>query len=258
MMWPSQNARRMWATVATFAAFLGGFLAYLNVEPVAVLFQGQHLQNLFRDVFPPRLAVLWERSGLWWSVVETLAMAFAGTTLGLAFALPAGLAGAANTTPHGGLRAAVRFLLSLERALSSFFILMVLLIAFGLGPFAATITLALGTLGGFGKLFAESLERVEAAPAEALAALGASRSQQICFAVLPQAAPALITGSLYAFDINLRAAIALGIFGAGGLGAELLLAYNTLRYHDVLALALVSLVLVTAVERVSDFLRQRI
>ena len=220
MMWPSEKARRQWAAAATLAIFLGGFLAYLNVEPLAALLQGRHLQDLLWDVFPPRLAVLWERSGLWWSVVETLAMAFAGTTIGLALALPAGLAGAANTTPHRSFRAAVRFLLSVERALSSFFILMVLLIAFGLGPFAATITLALGTLGGFGKLFAESLERVDTAPGEALAALGASRSQQICFAVLPQAAPALITGSLYALDINLRAAIALGIFGAGGLGAE--------------------------------------
>ncbi len=258
MILPSRQARDRWLILGSILAVLAGLLAYLRVDPLAVLAQGPHLQNLLRDMLPPRLSILWERESLFPSIIETLAMAFAGTILGLCLAFPAGLLGASNTTPHPALRAIVRALLSVERAITSFFFLLFLIIAFGLGPFAGTITLAIGTLGIFGKLFAEALERVEPAPVEALAALGATSWQQICFGILPQAAPALTSNSLFAFDVNLRLAVALGIFGAGGLGSELLLASSTLRYRDVLALSLITLVLIASIERLSDFLRKRL
>jgi phosphonate transport system permease protein len=255
---PSVKARQRIAFFFGGLLTLAGLLLYLQVDPLSVIGQLPHLLNLVRDMFPPRLAILWEREGLVNSVIETLAMAFAGTVFGLALAFPAGLLGAANTTPHPALRIFTRAVLSLERSITSFFFLLVFLIAFGLGPFAGTMTLAVGTLGLFGKLFAESIERVEHAPVEAIAALGATSWQQICFGVLPQAAPALIANALFAFDVNLRLAISLGIFGAGGLGAEFLLAKQTLRYRDVFALALITLVLITAVERISDQLRKHL
>ena len=258
MILPSVQARQRTLIVLVALGTLLSLLFYLQIDPVSVVQQLPHLQNLARDMFPPRLAILWEREALVNSVIETLAMAFAGTLLGLALALPAGLLGAANTTPHPALRAFIRATLSLERSITSFFFLLVFLIAFGLGPFAGTMTLAIGTLGLFGKLFAEAIERVEHAPVEAIAALGATPWQQIFFGVLPQAAPALTANALFAFDVNLRLAISLGIFGAGGLGAEFLLAKNTLRYRDVFALALITLVLITTVERISDQLRKRL
>jgi phosphonate transport system permease protein len=255
---PSVQARQRGLIAFTILGGLVSLLVYLQIDPVSVLAQLPHLQTLAREMFPPRLAILWEREALLGSIVETLAMAFAGTLLGLSLALPAGLLGAANTTPHPAVRACARAALSLERAITSFFFLLVFLVTFGLGPFAGTMTLAIGTLGLFGKLFAESLERVEHAPVEAIAALGATRWQQIFFGVLPQATPALVANALFAFDVNLRLAISLGIFGAGGLGAEFLLAKHTLRYRDVFALALITLVLITTVERIADQLRKQL
>lgn len=256
--YPSRKARLRFLAVAGLFSLLAALLSASRVNPFEAFSQGQHLANLARDMFPPRLSILWERDGLWKSVLETLSMAFAGTAMGLLLALPAGLLGAANTSPHPALRAVIRSALSLERAITSFFFLLVMLIAFGLGPFAGTMTLVIGTLGVFGKLFAEAIERVEAGPVEAIAAVGASRWQQIVFGVLPQAAPALVANALFSFDVNLRLSIALGVFGAGGLGSELMLANNMLRYRDVLALALISMVLVTAFERISDYLRRKI
>ena len=58
--------------------------------------------------------------------------------------------------------------------------------------------------------------------------------------------------------IQVLIAIALGIYGAGGLGFELQLAMKVLRYPDVLALVLLIVVLITAMERVSDFVRRRL
>lgn len=258
MKLPSQTARERALAIGGVLLSLAGLLAYLNVNPFSAFHQSEHLRNLARDMYPPRLQILWEREGLLRSIFETLAMAFAGTSMGIMLALPAGLLGASNTAPHPGARGAVRTLLSIERSISSYFILMVLLVTFGLGPFAGTVTLSLGTLGTFGKMFAETIERVDAAPAEAIAALGATRWQQICFGILPDALPSLVANSLFAFDYNLRIALALGIFGAGGLGSELLLAISTLRYRDVLALSLIALVIILTTERISEFLRNRI
>jgi phosphonate transport system permease protein len=110
----------------------------------------------------------------------------------------------------------------------------------------------------FGKLFADAIESVDAGPVESLAAIGSSRWQQIRYAVLPAAAPSIVAHWLYAYDINLRMAIALGVFGGGGIGFELFLSQKLLRHSDMLALVLIILVLITLTERLSDWLRQRL
>ncbi len=68
----------------------------------------------------------------------------------------------------------------------------------------------------------------------------------------------LLGNLFYAFDINLRAAIALGVFGGGGIGYEIHMAMQMLRYQDVLALILFTIILISLFEKNSDALRKRI
>jgi phosphonate transport system permease protein len=70
--------------------------------------------------------------------------------------------------------------------------------------------------------------------------------------------PTLIANLLFAFDVNIRSAIALGIFGGGGIGFQLQLAKSVLHYKDVTAIVTLIIVLVIAVEKISDYLRRRI
>jgi phosphonate transport system permease protein len=185
-------------------------------------------------------------------------MALLGTLIGGLVALVLSFLAAANTTPHPAVRSVVRALFGFERATPNIIVLLVLLIAVGYGPFAGMLALALGSIGMFGKLFADAIEQVELPPIEGVSSVGATRLQVIRFAVLPQVLPSVVANGFYAFDVNIRAAIALGVYGGGGLGFELQLALKVLRYRDVLALVLLTIVLITVMERISDHLRRRL
>lgn len=254
---PSRKAQRQWMVLGGAVLSLVALTVALRVNPLDLITQFHHIADLADRMFPPHTAVLWDWT-LWSSIVETLAMAVFGSIVGGSLALLTGLLAAANTTPHPAIRRLIRAAISVERAVTAFFILMILLVALGIGPLATAITLVLSTIGVFGRLFADAIEQAEPLPCEALVATGASPLQVVVFGVLPQVLPALLGLALFAFEVNLRAAITLGIFGGGGLGFQLHVANGALRYRDVLGYALMTILLVTLVERASDAIRRRL
>jgi phosphonate transport system permease protein len=249
--------RRLWMGLTLLAfVVIGG--AALKFKPWMLITDFHYLVKLAAEMVPPNLGLLWTKTSLYKTVAETVAMAFLGTLAGGLVALVFAFFAAANTTPHPAVRSVVRAFFSFERATPNIIVLLVLLIAIGYGPFAGMLALACGCVGMFGKLFADAIEQVELSPIEAIASVGASRLQIIRYAVIPQVLPSVVANWFYAFDVNVRAAIALGVYGGGGLGFELQLALKVLRYRDVLALVLLIIVLITAMERVSDFFRRRL
>jgi len=82
--------------------------------------------------------------------------------------------------------------------------------------------------------------------------------QTIRYAVLPQVMPSFVANLFYAFDYNLRLAVPLGIFGGGGIGFELEFARGLLHYKDVMAYTILIVVMITAMERISDWVRRSI
>jgi phosphonate transport system permease protein len=209
-------------------------------------------------MLPPNLELLWRKTSIWSSLVQTVAMAFLATLGGAAIAFLFALLAATNTTPSQVARFAVRLILTTERCTPNIVVLLVLLIAVGIGPFAAMLSLLVGSIGMFGKLFADAIEQVDIGPVESTAASGASRLQILRYAVLPQVAPSIVANVFYAFDVNLRAAVALGVFGGGGIGFELNVARSVLRYRDMLACLLVIIVMINLMERIADHVRRRI
>jgi phosphonate transport system permease protein len=232
--------------------------ALLGFKPWLLITDFHHILRLAGEMTPPNFALLFSKASLYKTVAETLAMAFLGTLAGGAFALLLAFFAAANTSPHPAIRSVVRTLFGLERATPNFIVLMVLLVAVGFGPFAGLLALGIGTVGMFGKLFADAIEQIDAGPAEAVTSVGATRWQVIRYAVFPQVLPSVVANWFYAFDVNLRAAIALGVYGGGGIGFELQLAIKVLRYRDVLALVILIIVLITVMERISDAVRRRL
>jgi phosphonate transport system permease protein len=254
---PSRKARRIWRWTSGLAIAMVGLTAALGVNPLDLITQFHHIADLADRMFPPRWEVLADRT-VWLSIIETLAMAFLGALGGCTLGFLAGLLGASNATPHPAVRVTVRSLMAIERAITQVFVLMIMLIALGIGPFASAVTLVVATVGLFGRLFADAIEQAEAAPCESLIATGATRIQVIAFGILPQVMPSLLALALFAFEVNLRVAIVLGLFGGGGLGFQLHVANMALRYQDVLGYSIVSVLLVTLVERVSDRIRKQL
>ena len=254
---PSARFRRLVAALTAGAALQIAALVYIGADPVAFARDFHYVIALIGDMLPPNFE-LWLKASIWTSLAQTISTAFLATVLGAAVALMLALLGATNTSPHAAIRLLVRSLLAAERCTPNLVVLLVLLIAVGIGPFAAMLSLFIGSIGMFGKLFADAIEQVEPGPLEAIAAAGAGRLQIIRYAVLPQVAPSIVANVFYAFDVNLRAAVALGVFGGGGIGFELNVARSVLRYPDMLACLILVIVMITVMERAADFFRRRI
>ena len=188
--------------------------------------------------------------------VETLAMSALGSliaaVLGLLLALPA------SRVQRPGLRRAARLVLNVLRSIPELIWAALLVIAAGLGPFPGTLALAVHTAGVLGRLFADTLENLPPAPAEALRTNGASPVQVFLYATAPQAAPQFISYTLYRWENNIRAATVLGVVGAGGLGQLLYVHLSWFQMQQVATVVLAMVLLVLIVDLVSYVARQHL
>lgn len=255
---PSEKFKKRVTGFSVLSVVIIAVSIQLDFNPVLFFTEGHHFVNLLGEMLPPKLEVLWEKKNVFTSILETLAMAFMGTVIGGFGALVVAFLAAKNTSPSPYVRSLFRLLMSLERVIPRLVMILVFVIALGLGPFAGMITLCVSTIGMFGKLFADSIEEVDVEPVEAVYAIGANKMQAIKYSIIPQVIPSFISNLFYAFDVNLRAAIGLGIFGGGGIGFEIHMAMKMLRYSDALALILFTILLITLFEKISDLLRARI
>lgn len=205
-------------------------------------------------MFPPDLSAFPEMIQ---PAFQSLVLAFLGTVFGTILSLVFGLGAASNMAPKW-IRNSSRFIIAIERSVPEIIILLILIAALGLGPFAGVIALALGCIGMLGKLFADTIEEIDRTCLESIEAVGANKLQIIIFGVIPQIIPAIVANAIFRFEINIRLSIVLGAVGAGGIGYELYHSFALLEYPRALTALIVVLTMVFATERISDRLRKRI
>ncbi|HET6253960.1 MAG TPA: phosphonate ABC transporter, permease protein PhnE [Puia sp.] len=255
---PSTRYKRKATVFSLIAILTVGICIYLGFDPLMLFTEFHYVVDLAGNMLPPNFEMFRSNGHVWRAILETICMAFLGTIYGGSIAFVLAFLAASNTMPAWAIRQVVRFCLSLMRVIPSLVIILVFVVAIGLGPFAGMLTLVWTTIGTFGQLFTQIIENLEPAPSDAIYAIGASRVQVIRYSILPQIFPSFIANLLYSFDINMRAALAMGIFGGGGIGFELYMAMRVLRYKDALALICFTIVLITIMEKLSDHLRKKV
>jgi phosphonate transport system permease protein len=132
------------------------------------------------------------------------------------------------------------------------------LVTVGISPFAGVLALALETIGVLTKLYAEAIEEMDMGPVDALRVSGATRTQVFLHGVLPSVTPAFVGLGIYRMDSNVRSALILSAFGAGGIGFLLFNSIELFQWAQVSTELLVMFVLVLLVERASILIRGRI
>lgn len=255
---PSKKLKRRAVIFTVVSIIVVALSIILELNPILFFTDGHYLINLLGEMFPPNIEILWQKKTIFSSILETLAMAFLGTFIGGGIALLIAFLAANNTSPHPIIRFIFRSLMSIERVIPKLVIILVFVIAVGLGPFAGMLTLTISTIGMFGKLFADAIEEIDPEPVEATYATGATKLQVIKYCMIPQVLPSFTANFFYAFDVNLRSAIGLGIFGGGGIGFEIHMAMKMLSYKDALALILFTVILISIFEKFSDYLRSHL
>jgi len=189
---------------------------------------------------------------------ETVAMAAIGTTVAALLALPVCVLAARNVTPSMTLYYPTRWFLNALRGIDSFVFALLFVAAVGLGPFAGVLGIALHTWGSTAKLWAEAIENIPSGALEAAAATGASRIKVLLFALLPDAAPSMVSVALFWWEFNVRASTVLGVVGAGGIGQELKNSMDLLLFPRLFTIIAIILVMVTVIDAGSEWLRRRL
>jgi phosphonate transport system permease protein len=191
-------------------------------------------------------------------LLETLEIALWGTVLAVLAGLPLALVSARNISPNPlayvGGRAVVGFCRAVPELISALFFVL----AYGFGPIAGVLALAVHSAGFLGKFYAEDIEGADKAPQEALIAIGANRLKVFGYAILPQVLPQYIAYTLYILDRNVRMATVIGLVGAGGIGQELKGRYDLYDYHHVGTILVAIFMLVLALDQLASRLRARL
>lgn len=255
---PAVRARR----IGLWVLFVGLFawcLYDFNFAPERIWVGLQRLGTVVSFMFPPHLWETWpEWVEVFQALGETVAMAFLGTILGLIIAFPISFLGAKNITRIFWVRHTARRGYDIIRAFETLILALIFIRAFGLGPLAGILAIAVSEIGTFGKLFSEALENTSKRPVEGVVASGGSRFQAILYGIMPQVLPVHLSIILYNFESNVRSSTILGIVGAGGIGFMLSDRIAGLFWDQVWTIIFLIIAMVYVVDYLSGLIRTRV
>ncbi|NEP12600.1 MAG: ABC transporter permease subunit [Symploca sp. SIO2C1] len=198
------------------------------------------------------------------ATLKTLAFAVCGTSLSVLIGMVGGLlssqvwwcAVAPNNyrIPWLIIRAGLAIPRSIHEVIWGLFFVNI----FGLDPLVAILAIAIpfGTITA--KVFSEILDETPRQPLLALLNSGVSPSKAFLYTLIPQAFLNLLSYTFYRFECSIRSAAVLGIIGAGGLGYQILLSLQALRYQEMWTLLIALVVLTGTTDLWSSILRRRL
>ena len=209
---------------------------------------GGATKDFLLALFPPELSpgfLKLATAASWQTVVH----AVAGITLAVVIGLPLGVVASGSLASSGrstlAVSAAVRFVLAFMRSIHELVWAVLFVTAFGLSSLAVVLAIAIPYAGILGRIYSELLIDVPQGPLAGLRSAGASPARVLIYGRIPMALTDMLGYSFYRFECAIRAAAIMSFVGIRGLGFEIQLSLNDLRFDEVwtLLLFLVGLVL---------------
>lgn len=193
-----------------------------------------------------------------YKMLETLNIAILSTLIGFIFGFLLCFLAARNLVKNRLVRWVVRRYMEILRAFPEIVIAGFFAAILSLGPIPAMFAVAIHTIGALGKLFFEVVENADMRADEGLRAVGANWFERVGFGIVPQVMPNFMSYALLRLEINVRASTIIGAVGGGGIGEELRLSIGRGHQAKTLAIVLLLLVTVIAVDQFSAWLRRRL
>lgn len=189
---------------------------------------------------------------------DTLLIAYVGTLTGAIGGFVLCFLASANLVRSPAAVFVTRRALEICRTVPEIVFALIFVLAYGLGPLAGVLAIAIHTLGALGKQFAEVVENIDSKPVDGVLASGASWVEMVRFAVVPQVMANFASYALLRFEINVRGAAVMGFVGAGGIGQDLIEAVRKFYYTDVSAILLLIIIAVMLIDFVTERVRHRL
>jgi phosphonate transport system permease protein len=193
-----------------------------------------------------------------YKMVETINIALLSTVIGLLFGFCFAFLAARNMMPVVWVRWPMCRVMEVLRAFPEVVLAGFFLAILSLGAIPAIIAVSIHTIGALGKLFYEVIENADMRADEGLRAVGANWFERVWFAITPQVMPNFLSYFLLRFEINVRASTIIGAVGGGGIGEVLRLSISQGHEAKTLAIVLLLLTTVIAVDQFSASLRRRL
>lgn len=254
------NRTKFWVKFSIIAAIMA-FLYFIAITQTNLSVRSP--DAAFLNIIKRMFWDTWFTPATWANVpryldlmIVTLCIAFVGTLIGSILAIPLGFLASRN---FGGYFSFIgKAYLSFVRAVPELLFAVIFVFTVGMGPFAGVLAIAINSTGMLGKLYSEVIESIDKSVLEALRASGANRLQVIMYGVIPQIIPECLSYVIYRYEIDVRSSTVLGIVGAGGIGAPLILAAANRNWEAVGMLLIIIIVFITIIDYMSAYIRRRI
>jgi phosphonate transport system permease protein len=200
----------------------------------------------------------WNITGWLKLLLDTVLIAYLGTLFGAGSAFAVAFLASANLAPSNLLRWSIKRIFEFCRTVPGLVFALMFVSAFGLGPLAGILAIAIHTFGTLGKLFTEAIENIDMRPVEGVRSTGSRFIEMVRFGALPQVMSSFTSYTLLRFEINVREGSVVGMVGAGGIGQDLFVAIRKFYYTDVSAILLMIIVSVAIIDLVTERIRHRL
>jgi phosphonate transport system permease protein len=193
-------------------------------------------------------------------LAETVNMALFATIFGAFGGFILCFPASRNLAPTGWIYFLCRRYMEFCRGVPEVIFAIAFVWAFGIGPLAGIVAIAIHSAGALGKLYSEVNENIDTKPMEGIRASGGSWFDEIRYGVVPQVLPNFVSYTLLRFEINIRASAILGFVGSGGIGHDLRIAmqWGQGRYDEVVAIFILLFATIVFFDQVSSNYRNRL
>ncbi len=131
------------------------------------------------------------------------------------------------------LRLLIRMTLSFPRAIHELIWGLILLQLIGLSPWIAIIAIIIPYSSLTARVIGDQIDALDIKPLEALKVCGAKPLSALITTIIPKIIPVITSYGGYRFECALRGATLLGVFGLGGIGTELQLSFQSLKFEEM-------------------------
>ena len=202
---------------------------------------GNSLKEFLLALFPPEVSPGFLKlafAASWQTVVH----AVAGITLAIIVGLPLGVVASGSLGDPGrvssSIAVGVRFVLAFMRSIHELVWAVLFVAAFGLSSLTVVLAIAIPYAGILGRIYSELLNDVPEGPLDGLRSSGASPARVLFYGRMPMALTDMLSYGFYRFEGAIRAAAIMSFVGIRGLGFEIQLSLNDLRFDEVWTLLL--------------------
>lgn len=240
-----RSARTFWGVAALVAVGIAAAVAVAPADHLVNVRGWSELARFFAAALHPELGRGFVPLALHASLV-TLAFAVCGTIVSLVLGLTGGILAsetfwrmAVSGRPEaGGIRSRgpwvlVRACLAVPRGIHEIVWGLLFVNLVGLDPVVGVAAIAIPYGAMTAKVYSEILDETDHRALRALRSAGAGRAAAFLYGLFPRAARDLASYAFYRFECSIRSAAVLGIIGAGGLGYQIFLSLQSLRYEQM-------------------------